>query len=62
MLHSKGTGKCACSPTLTECPSCGKRSLHKVAGDYICENGCSKDERLQAAWKAEMKAAVAKVR
>lgn len=58
--HGHG-GRCkACA--VTKCPLCGQLTLHRIAGEWVCENRCSPLARIESVWRAEMRAALARCR
>ena len=59
--HSRGKGSCTLCGRLAECPSCKQKTLHKVWGEYVCENHCSKSKRISEAFQREMEDALKKV-
>lgn len=60
--HSRGHDTCGVCGHLARCLACGKKSLHRVDGEYVCENRCSPHNALEKSFKEEMKAALEKVR
>lgn len=58
--HTRGLGRCSvCAlKALPKCPTCGERTLHRVAGEDVCERRCRQDQGIQDAWRREMREAL----
>jgi hypothetical protein len=57
--HTVGRGSCSpCGGNLAECPGCGQKTGHHIAGEFVCENKCNPRESISTTWRAEMKEAL----
>ena len=39
-----------------------QRALHRIYGEYLCENRCSPRTRIEETWRQEMKEALRRTR